>query len=182
MQVTLLVPVYNEPPLVLDFRHPRLRKVVSECLVIDDGSDPPYRLLHAPSKVEVRRLPTHRGYGAALKQGVAWALTDWIVTMDGDGQHELEDVLRLIQFVERFGQQLRHGCASRLLSRPQGVDELVGELRGVATEPAHAATPNAAAQAEQRLSAKSWAICPQDAQAPIPWAASATARCRQRCR
>ncbi len=37
------------------------------------------------------------GYGAAIKKGVRNAETDFVVTLDADGQHNLEDVEKLFQ-------------------------------------------------------------------------------------
>ena len=95
MLVTVVVPVKDEK-----FRFEKETKSSAynhsyTWLVVDDGSKEP----HPDSFV---RHSESIGYGASLKHGISLSETDWIVTMDGDGQHELEDVLRLLDFVERF--------------------------------------------------------------------------------
>ena len=44
----------------------------------------------------------NRGYGGALKTGIRNTITPFVVTMDGDGQHNPEDVEKLLNFaIER---------------------------------------------------------------------------------
>jgi glycosyltransferase involved in cell wall biosynthesis len=45
------------------------------------------------------RHKQNKGYGAALKTGIRAAQTEFVLTMDSDGQHRAEDVLRLWQLV-----------------------------------------------------------------------------------
>jgi glycosyltransferase involved in cell wall biosynthesis len=72
---------------------------VCEVIVVDDGSTDRTGEIAAQSGVRVIRLATNRGYGAALKAGIRAASGDYILTMDADGQHRLEDVARLCDFV-----------------------------------------------------------------------------------
>jgi len=67
-----------------------------EVIVVDDGSVTPYPY---PT---VLRLDPPVGYGAALKLGIQTATCPIIVTMDGDGQHSVEDVNRLVDFFTYF--------------------------------------------------------------------------------
>ena len=67
-----------------------------EVIVVDDGSSVPYPY---PT---VLRLDPPMGYGAALKAGIRAATCPVIVTMDGDGQHSVEDVNRLVDFFTYF--------------------------------------------------------------------------------
>lgn len=66
-------------------------------VMVDDGS----MVQHPDASL---RHPVSKGYGAAIKSGVRWASTSHIVTLDGDGQHHLEDVGRLITMQDAFPQ------------------------------------------------------------------------------
>jgi len=59
-----------------------------ELIIVDDGSE-------IPIKEATIRHERNRGYGAALKTGIRAATRDYIITMDGDGQHTVSDVIRL---------------------------------------------------------------------------------------
>jgi glycosyltransferase involved in cell wall biosynthesis len=73
-----------------------------EILVVDDGSADATRRLAAAAAADDPRVrllvhDTNRGYGAALRTGIAGARCDWILLTDSDLQFDLSD-LRL--FVE----------------------------------------------------------------------------------
>ncbi|GAA1947255.1 GtrA family protein [Microbacterium aquimaris] len=90
---------------------PRLPRLVDDLLsadpdlavlVVDDGSGPGYDDLFAVVErvgAQVVRFPVNRGKGAALKAGFAeiarWAPEADVVTADADGQHRVEDILRI---------------------------------------------------------------------------------------
>ena len=108
-ELTVVVPVYNEAESLPEFL-PRLldfcEKQNWEVVFVNDGSrDDSKRILesHAhPPLVRVIHHKVNRGYGGALKSGLLDASTPYAVTIDGDGQHDPEDILRLFQFaVER---------------------------------------------------------------------------------
>ena len=103
--LTIVVPVYNEGE-VLPSIAPALIKLchAKDWLIIfvNDGScDETKRILDElePSPhVRVLHHKVNRGYGGALKTGISSVTTHYIVTMDGDGQHNPEDIERLFQF------------------------------------------------------------------------------------
>lgn len=55
----------------------------------------------------------NRGYGGAIKSGIAQAETDYVITIDADGQHYLEDVDKLFNLI----------CA-------QDADMIIGSRKG----------------------------------------------------
>jgi glycosyltransferase involved in cell wall biosynthesis len=77
--------------------------------LVDDGSEPALEP-KAPLRVVLARHPVNLGQGAAIEtarrlatSGV-WGAFDAFVTMDADGQHRAEDVLRVARaVVERRG-------------------------------------------------------------------------------
>ena len=42
----------------------------------------------------------NRGYGSAIKTGIRLAKTEYVVTVDGDGQHRIEDIFNLYQVMK----------------------------------------------------------------------------------
>ena len=104
-QLTVVVPVYNEAeslpaflPRLIDF----CRKRGWELVLVNDGSrDGSKEFLdhHSnPPAVRIIHHKVNRGYGGALKSGLLDANTPYVVTIDGDGQHEPDDIQRLLDF------------------------------------------------------------------------------------
>ena len=95
---SVIVPVKNESEDVLckllKETYTTFKGAV-DLVIVDDGSSPPCPLATLRHEVS-------RGYGAALKTGIRHVSTPWVVTMDGDGQHRLRDVQRLVEFVQDF--------------------------------------------------------------------------------
>jgi glycosyltransferase involved in cell wall biosynthesis len=102
--LTVIVPAYNEEASL----ERCLSRVVEHCrhrhyqlIVVNDGSrDRTGAMLDkAAARGELRAIhhKLNRGYGAAIKSGVARASTEFLITIDADGQHELEDIDRLLQ-------------------------------------------------------------------------------------
>jgi glycosyltransferase involved in cell wall biosynthesis len=71
-------------------------------IFVNDGSrDQTRQILDQLSDsqdVQVIHHKVNRGYGGALKTGIRHAMTPFLVTMDGDGQHRPQDVERILQF------------------------------------------------------------------------------------
>lgn len=101
-RVTIVIPAHNEEgaiaQVIAKLRAQSLPGLV-EIIVIDDGSTDRTAEIAASTGVRVLRHSGNRGYGAALKTGVRAANSDYILTMDADGQHRLEDVIALCNAV-----------------------------------------------------------------------------------
>lgn len=96
--VTIIIPAHNEEGAignVLAALRAELPEAVAEIIVVDDGSSDRTGEIAEAAGVRVLRQPSNRGYGAALKAGIRAAGTDYVLTMDADGQHRLEDVVKL---------------------------------------------------------------------------------------
>lgn len=106
--LSVVVPVHNEgeniDPLITEIRN-ALDPVLSyELIYVDDGSsdDTLPRLKGIATEFERLRIVRHKnccGQSTALWTGVAAARADWIATLDGDGQNDPADILRLRAFL-----------------------------------------------------------------------------------
>jgi glycosyltransferase involved in cell wall biosynthesis len=67
-----------------------------EVIVVDDGSSDETGRLAAAAGAIVVRHPYTKGNGAAIKTGVRTATSEWILIVDGDGQHQPSDAVRLV--------------------------------------------------------------------------------------
>ncbi|MEM8961269.1 MAG: glycosyltransferase family 2 protein [Acidobacteriota bacterium] len=101
--LTIIIPAYNEAAVIGDVLadlHANLGDVPAEIVVVDDGSsDDTAAIVEAAtaemSNLRLVRHPRNRGYGASLTTGIRAARTEWVLTMDSDGQHKTTDVVRL---------------------------------------------------------------------------------------
>jgi glycosyltransferase involved in cell wall biosynthesis len=107
--LTVIMPAYNEQASLPAF----LPEVLACCrekrwklIIVNDGSSDATRaILEAHGDDEVLTVLHHkvnRGYGGAIKTGIRAAQSEYVITIDADGQHALEDVQRLYdEIVER---------------------------------------------------------------------------------
>jgi glycosyltransferase involved in cell wall biosynthesis len=101
--LSIVIPVYNEEkslPTVL----PEVTSFVAannyHLILVNDGSkDQSLAIMSAFCKdmpyCTIVNHKVNRGYGGAIKSGVLAAETDFVITIDADGQHYLEDVTKL---------------------------------------------------------------------------------------
>ncbi len=102
-RLTIVIPALNESgPIeqVLKRVQTICADVVQEIVVVDDGSSDETAGVAQAAGARVIRHKQNMGYGAALKTGIRNAQTDFVLTMDSDGQHRAEDVLRLWELVD----------------------------------------------------------------------------------
>ena len=74
----------------------------AEVIVIDDGSQDKTAENAVQAGAIVYRHPYNIGNGAAVKSGIRVARGDILVFMDGDGQHDPEDVKRLLEYLPEY--------------------------------------------------------------------------------
>lgn len=99
--VVVLIPAYNPDERLLTLLH-GLRERFSRIVLVDDGSACGREVLaEAGSLVEkVLSHGTNRGKGAALKTGLAYIGACDVVTADADGQHRVEDIVKVAGALE----------------------------------------------------------------------------------
>jgi glycosyltransferase involved in cell wall biosynthesis len=113
-----VVPAYNEAATVGGV----VRALSNECpnfdvLVVDDGSTDATAVCATEAGARVVRHPFNLGIGGAVQTGFQYAREhgyDYLVQVDGDGQHEAAEVRTLIDTM-RSDQSLDMVCGSRFL-------------------------------------------------------------------
>jgi glycosyltransferase involved in cell wall biosynthesis len=102
-EVTILLPAFNEEG-VIGTTIQRIRELYPEyeILVVDDGSTDQTMAEAMAAGANVWPHPYNIGNGAAIKSGLRCARGEWVVMMDADGQHQPEDIARLLAHRDRF--------------------------------------------------------------------------------
>jgi glycosyltransferase involved in cell wall biosynthesis len=138
--LTILVPAYNESESLktcldelLDF----CKKNSFSLIIVNDGSkDGTKAILDEKAAgtdvLEVIHHKVNKGYGGALKSGVNAARTKYIITLDADGQHSLDDVMMLYKEIVSLDADMIVG--SRKGQRNHSFYRSVGKsvIRGIA--------------------------------------------------
>jgi glycosyltransferase involved in cell wall biosynthesis len=97
--VWLVVPLYNEGTVIGDVVR-EARHTFRNVVVVDDGSKDDGADVAALAGAVVVRHPVNLGQGAALQTGFEYARSvpsmRWVVTFDADGQHQVSDVLEML--------------------------------------------------------------------------------------
>jgi glycosyltransferase involved in cell wall biosynthesis len=96
-EVSVVIPAYNEAHSIA--------AVVSamasaakwrEIIVVDDGSSDETAARAKDAGACVLRHPYNKGNGAAVKSGIRRASGDFVLILDGDGQHQATDARRIV--------------------------------------------------------------------------------------
>jgi len=136
VDLSIVIPVFNEveaiPSLLEEIGRCFVAETGYEIIVVDDGSiDGTAAVLQAARQSHPwLRILHHReryGQSAAIASGVQAARTQWIATLDGDGQNDPADILKLyrimdaspdaIQMVAGYRRQRSDGWSRRVTSR-----------------------------------------------------------------
>jgi glycosyltransferase involved in cell wall biosynthesis len=98
MKIVVVIPAYNEVATIRDVASRALSQI-PDVIVVDDGSSDGTAAALAGLPLTLISNPVNLGKGASLWRGFAVALAegaDAVVTLDGDAQHQPEDIPRLL--------------------------------------------------------------------------------------
>jgi glycosyltransferase involved in cell wall biosynthesis len=95
--VSIVIPAYNEGAVIAEVISTlRAAAAWREIIVVDDGSADGTGERASAAGAAVVKHPYNKGNGAAVKSGIRRATGEYVLIIDGDGQHPPEDALRLV--------------------------------------------------------------------------------------
>ncbi len=98
MKISVIIPVFNEAEIIGSVLKAVMAKLPdAEIIVVNDGSNDVTAANAKNAGAKVISHPYNIGNGAAVKTGIRHATGDKILLMDGDGQHNPEDIPKLIE-------------------------------------------------------------------------------------
>jgi glycosyltransferase involved in cell wall biosynthesis len=115
LSIVAIIPAYNPPKLLVGFVQELRCRVQWPIIVVDDGSSIDrydiFEQLRAVDGVIVLRHAANVGKGAALKTGFNHALVTYgpeatLLTVDADGQHLIDDVIKVAETALSRGGEL----------------------------------------------------------------------------
>jgi polyprenyl-phospho-N-acetylgalactosaminyl synthase len=102
-EILIIIPAYNEGSVIGAVISDLKEQGFSHILVVDDGSSDDTALI-AKKEARVISHLINRGAGAAAQSGIAYARQfgfNYLIQIDGDGQHYTEDSEKLIAEMSR---------------------------------------------------------------------------------
>jgi glycosyltransferase involved in cell wall biosynthesis len=101
--VSVVIPAFEEASAVgVVVQSLRAAATWREVLVIDDGSADETATAASAAGAEVVRHPYNKGNGASIKTGIRHASGEYVLIVDGDGQHTAADAVRLVAFLGEY--------------------------------------------------------------------------------
>jgi len=102
-RITVLLPAFNEEATIGETIC-KIRQLYPkfEVLVVDDGSTDKTLNIAMAAGANVWPHPYNIGNGAAVKTGLRCAMGEYVIMMDADGQHDPEDIKRLLEHKDAF--------------------------------------------------------------------------------
>lgn len=115
--LSIILPAFNESGTIDDvIRGIHARFPDAEIVVVDDGSADETAAVAEAAGATVYRHSYNVGNGAAIKTGIRVANGDILVFMDADGQHDPEDVARILEYFPEYdmvvGARTKNGQAT----------------------------------------------------------------------
>ncbi|MCY6412418.1 glycosyltransferase family 2 protein [Acinetobacter sp. VNH17] len=102
MLISIVLPAKNEFSAIgQTIEKIKQLNIIHEIIVVNDGSTDHTKEVAEQAGAKVVSHPYSKGNGAAIKTGARTAIGDVIVFMDADGQHDPQDISRLIEKIEQ---------------------------------------------------------------------------------
>jgi glycosyltransferase involved in cell wall biosynthesis len=93
---SIVIPAFNEASAIGELINSlRASAEWHEIIVVDDGSDDDTSARAAHAGAAVVRHPYNKGNGASIKTGIRSATGEFVLVMDGDGQHRSTEALKI---------------------------------------------------------------------------------------
>ncbi|MEI6899498.1 MAG: glycosyltransferase family 2 protein [Bacteroidota bacterium] len=139
-ELTVIIPSFNEAENLEIILPPLLnlcKKNNWKVIIVNDGSvDSTREILgsfntpsHEGREPGVRLIhhKLNKGYGAAIKSGIAACDTEYCITIDADGQHRLEDIERLFDCIKSKDADMIVGSrkGSKSASYSRGIGKII---------------------------------------------------------
>jgi glycosyltransferase involved in cell wall biosynthesis len=102
-KISIIIPAYNEASTIggIVFKIKELHPDV-EIIVVNDGSIDDTAAIAKDAGAHVHSHPYNIGNGAAIKSGIRIAGGDILVFLDGDKQHNPEDIDKLLRYIPDY--------------------------------------------------------------------------------
>ncbi len=108
--VLIIIPAYNEETTIGDVLAVLNAEGYEHVVVVDDGSTDDTVLVCKSRRVAVLQHPINLGVGSALRTGFQYAYTqgifEYVVALDADGQHNPQDIKKLLSSAQNTGTSL----------------------------------------------------------------------------
>ena len=101
--VSVIIPVCNEDKTIKEIIT-RIKSLYPEfeIIIVNDGSTDSTGSLAKEAGAIVYSHPCNMGNGAAIKSGIRIASGEVLVFMDGDGQHDPEDIANMLDYLPEY--------------------------------------------------------------------------------
>lgn len=123
--VAIIIPAYNEGEAI-EATIATIPSQYGAVICIDDGSKDNTAASISKTHAKLVQHPINLGQGAALQTGIDFALLDpkvkYFVTYDADGQHQMEDVEKMLKFIRSHDVDIVLG--SRFLGKAENIGAL----------------------------------------------------------
>jgi glycosyltransferase involved in cell wall biosynthesis len=101
--ISIIIPAFNEAQNIGHLIKSIIERYPgAEIIVINDGSTDNTADEAKKAGASVYNHPYNIGNGAAIKTGIRHASGDILILMDGDGQHDPEDIKEFLRYMEHY--------------------------------------------------------------------------------
>ena len=105
-KISIIIPIYNEQDniinLIEEIKDALNSKINYEIIVVNDGSDDNTLKVLKAVRANILVISHKKNYGQSisLRTGIMRAKNEYIITLDGDGQNDPLDILKLIKYFD----------------------------------------------------------------------------------